>query len=98
MRKTETAKITKLQTGFSCRICGEFTTIETSWHDPIICDDCAKILRAIIKEREETVLNVAPAVHAHWEDCSNGWMCSNCFRDSTYDTEYCPHCGAKMDA
>lgn len=36
-------------------------------------------------------------IHAHWEDCSNGWMCSNCYRDSTYDTKYCPHCGAKMD-
>ena len=24
----------------------------------------------------------------HWEDCSNGWMCSVCGKDSTYDYEY----------
>ena len=36
-------------------------------------------------------------IHAHWEDCSNGWMCSNCQRGSSHDTRYCPHCGAKMD-
>jgi len=41
--------------------------------------------------------DVAPVVHAHWEDCSNGWMCSNCERDSRRDTDYCPKCGAKMD-
>lgn len=47
--------------------------------------------------REYPTEDVAPVIHAHWEDCSNGWMCSNCYRDSTYDTEYCPHCGAKMN-
>ena len=36
-------------------------------------------------------------VHAHWEDCTNGWMCSNCQRDNSRDTKYCPNCGAKMD-
>lgn len=47
----------------------------------------------------ERVINpeLAPVIHAHWEDCSNGWMCSNCQRDSSHDTRYCPHCGAKMD-
>ena len=35
--------------------------------------------------------------HAHWEDCTNGWMCSNCQRDNSRDTKYCPNCGAKMD-
>ena len=33
----------------------------------------------------------------HWIDSSNGWMCSECNRDNTYDTNYCPNCGAKMD-
>lgn len=33
---------------------------------------------------------------AMWEDCSNGWMCSNCFRDSTFDYYVCPHCGCTM--
>lgn len=38
-----------------------------------------------------------PVRHGRWEDCSNGWMCSVCNRDSSRDTDYCPHCGAKMD-
>ena len=32
----------------------------------------------------------------HWIDSSNGWMCSECNKDNTYDTDYCPNCGAKM--
>ena len=32
----------------------------------------------------------------HWEDCSNGWMCSNCLHDSTHDSNFCPNCGADM--
>lgn len=35
--------------------------------------------------------------HGHWEDCSNGWMCSCCERDNTKDTPFCPNCGARMD-
>ena len=31
-----------------------------------------------------------------WIDCSNGWMCSVCKRDSRYDTDFCPHCNADM--
>ena len=31
-----------------------------------------------------------------WEDSSNGWMCSECERDNSKDTKYCPNCGAKM--
>ena len=27
----------------------------------------------------------------------NGWMCSECEHDNTYDKPYCPNCGAKMD-
>ena len=32
-----------------------------------------------------------------WEDCSNGWMCSECKHDVTYTTKYCPNCGTKME-
>ena len=32
----------------------------------------------------------------HWIDSSNGWMCSKCNKDNTFDTNYCPNCGAKM--
>lgn len=35
--------------------------------------------------------------HGYWRDCSNGWMCSVCERDSIYDIDICPHCGAIMD-
>ena len=57
-------------------------------------DDGCKVLDMI---RRTPIADVAPVVHAHWEDCSNGWMCSNCYRDRTYETDYCPNCGAKMD-
>jgi len=33
----------------------------------------------------------------HWIDSSNGWMCSECNKDNTFDTNYCPNCGAKME-
>lgn len=33
----------------------------------------------------------------HWEDCSNGWMCSNCYKDVSHESDFCPHCGAKME-
>ena len=35
-------------------------------------------------------------IKAKWEDCSNGWMCSNCKRSSTYDFCKCPYCGSTM--
>ena len=40
--------------------------------------------------------NVNNMNKAMWEDCSNGWMCSKCFRDSTYDYYKCQHCGCIM--
>lgn len=52
--------------------------------------------------------DVAPVLHARWEPYQtpietrqSGWICTNCSgvqKDlSNGDTEYCPHCGAKMD-
>lgn len=41
--------------------------------------------------------DVEPVRHGRWIDCSNGWMCSECEQDNTYDKPYCPNCGAKMD-
>lgn len=40
---------------------------------------------------------IAVVKHGQWEDCSNGWMCSECNRDSSKDYKFCPNCGAKMD-
>ena len=55
--------------------------------------------------KEAKVADVAPVVHAHWED--KGWagmICSNCGENAIeghYDyqvlSKYCPYCGAKMD-
>ena len=42
-------------------------------------------------------IDAAPIRHGRWIDCSNGWMCSECNMDNTYDKPYCPNCGAKMD-
>ena len=25
----------------------------------------------------------------HWEDCSNGWMCSSCGRDVSHESDFC---------
>lgn len=33
----------------------------------------------------------------YWIDSSNGWMCSECNNDNTFDTKYCPNCGVKME-
>ena len=40
---------------------------------------------------------IAVVKHGQWEDCSNGWMCSECNKDSSKDYKFCPNCGAKMD-
>nr|DAG57631.1 MAG TPA: Putative toxin VapC6 domain, ZN ribbon domain [Caudoviricetes sp.] len=36
--------------------------------------------------------------HAHWDNAFNGIQCSACgkFNSTTYRSQYCPHCGAKM--
>ena len=54
------------------------------------------------EEAREAIKNapaadVAPVRHGRWIDSSNGWMCSECEQDNTYDKPYCPNCGAKMD-
>lgn len=42
--------------------------------------------------------DVAPVVHAEWEDNGADYKCSNCgHTEPCYDMLYCPHCGAKMD-
>lgn len=32
----------------------------------------------------------------YWVSSSNGWMCSNCWRDVSHEFDFCPHCGADM--
>lgn len=47
---------------------------------------------------EKTVTNYEEKMPktGHWEDCSNGWMCSNCYKDVSHESDFCPHCGADM--
>ncbi len=45
----------------------------------------------------EPTVDAEPVRHGHWEDCSNGWMCSACHHDVSKETVFCPNCGAKMD-
>ena len=58
-----------------------------------------KLVRSIVY-RTPTA-DVEPVIHAHWirypdcgvTKCSNcGWSIEEC-----WDSDYCPHCGAKMD-
>ncbi len=49
-------------------------------------------------------VEAAPVVHAHWEYIGADkrgragiWKCSNRSCLYPYKTDYCPHCGAKMD-
>lgn len=45
--------------------------------------------------------DVAPVVHAYWYMTIKGgyplFGCSNCDDVSSFDYNYCPYCGAKMD-
>ena len=52
-----------------------------------------KVERAL---SEMPAADVQPVRRGKWEDCSNGSMCSCCYRDVTYETPFCPYCGADM--
>ena len=74
--------------------------------EQIQCDDCISREAAIyvasgfchpsnVAKELEKLPSVTPKPKTgHWIDCSNGWMCSNCEKDNTYDTDYCPNCGS----
>lgn len=32
----------------------------------------------------------------HWSDNPIKWVCSNCKRDNSYKSNFCPECGADM--
>jgi len=67
------------------------------------CVRMSEETKMTMAERVLNKLDEAPTIdpeslrpHGRWIDCSNGWMCSNCERDNTYDKPYCPNCGADM--
>lgn len=32
----------------------------------------------------------------YWISSSNGWMCSNCYKDTAHEYDFCPRCDADM--
>ena len=63
------------------------------------CNDTFHKVRYVTKEETLDmaikVLEQEPKT-GHWIDSSNGWMCSECNKDNTFDTNYCPNCGCRM--
>lgn len=62
------------------------------------CRECAEEHRQLaewLKDYQRLLSEKEPKTE-HWEDCSNGWMCSKCKTDHRTDTKYCPNCGARM--
>ena len=52
------------------------------------------------KELINVISNLPPVVpqtkRGEWEDCSNGWMCSECSSSFIHEYNFCPKCGADM--
>ena len=72
----------------TCQGCVRYGMGET------LCADC------VVKVAPAA--DVAPVVHAKWENVrgeSSGmnWKCSRCFKRVMPKSPYCPNCGARMD-
>lgn len=73
--------------------------------------DCAEEIRLVIRQLDNMpIIDAEPVVHAHWIKLDDNGRelaipyCSQCLhlplRNNGYAielTDYCPHCGAKMD-
>ena len=53
--------------------------------------------RGMIKDTIARQPTVDAVKHGHWDEEMGGYVCSLCEGFSDYATNYCPHCGAKMD-
>ena len=42
--------------------------------------------------------DVAPVRHGRWEEYGKTWWCSECGFETGLRWDYCPDCGARMDA
>lgn len=69
-------------------------------------DDCIELSNNIVtacKNIIETEKAVDTERHAHWENIGIAkFNCSNCYGDAAFNkdgfpTDYCPHCGCRMD-
>lgn len=65
--------------------------------------DSSRMMEAI---RRIPAADVAPVVHSHWiyKGKDKGYYCSICqsrcllnYESDWCESDYCPHCGAKMD-
>ena len=41
--------------------------------------------------------DVVEVKHGEWENNGDFYCCSECINYTSYDYDYCPYCGAKMD-
>ena len=71
--------------------------------DELVCDTCKRALK-YIDELEDNLADVAPVKHGRWINENFYTHCSDCGKMAIYDkygqeveSDYCPHCGAKMD-
>ena len=55
-------------------------------------------IRLARKIKELPALDVAPVVHARWVTQGIEVYCTHCMMPQDDGTNYCPYCGAKMDA
>lgn len=67
-------------------------------------DDCDELVARKCKNAVAAlpVADVVSVVHARWvpfksEHAGNIWYCSVCGIGFAAQTDFCPHCGAKMD-
>lgn len=71
---------------------------KTGCSSPIYCENGEGYRPSIDKLKQ---IDAEPVVHGHWIICSDGYYpyCSKCKQEpgGKNMTNYCPHCGAKMD-
>lgn len=89
------------------KLLNEFLTYPSLWVSYQIegreDKDIEKIVADVLRQAKETIIreindqeaaDVRENVRGRWEDCSNGWMCSECYHSQIHETNFCPHCGA----
>ena len=79
----------------------EFVKLNEEHGFPVDAFDMAILSNVIMKI---PAADVAPVVHGRWVYHNFDTICSECRKSAIFDeweqqaeTEFCPHCGAKMD-
>ena len=63
-----------------------------------VCPIYGNDYRYILREKVNALPTVAiPNKAGHWKKYSSNWMCDQCNRLVSERSDYCPHCGCKMD-